>query len=232
MGSGKGGWDFESYYHETPCKFPRSVKSSEELSAYKHWGQTRSICERLEIAGSSPMCSGEPLHQDSFSLLPLLKAQDSPCSPSTIPSARNTIWEKPPSLPLCTGVWQGWFTQVTLSTCLLEHCEELESLNISSWGWEMCLKLFICLVLFFCLFPAFRACEVPVPGVSSGITATKPPGRAALLGTAGQAAGLTLLTRAQPHSWLFSQLVVMLMWKAIYVSCLSGALYVPPWFVV
>lgn len=55
-------------------------------------------------------------------------------------------------------------TQVTLRTRLLGHYEKLELLNTSGWGWEMCLKLFIYLVLFFCLFQAFGSCEVPMPG--------------------------------------------------------------------
>lgn len=121
--------------------------------------------------------------------------------------------------------------QVTLRTWLLKHYEELEFMSISSWGWEMCLRIFICLVLFLCLFPAFGACEVPIPGVSSGTTATKPPGRAAVP-VYVQAAELPPLTGSQPHSQLarlLGHFVVMLMCKAICVPFLSGALCVPLW---
>lgn len=63
------------------------------VSVYKHDTEDRhtAFVKGRKLLVASPMYSfRDSLHQDSLSLLPLLKVQDSPCSPS-IPSSRNTI---------------------------------------------------------------------------------------------------------------------------------------------
>lgn len=137
------------------------------VSAYKQDTEDKhtAFVKGWKLLVASPTCSfGDPLHQDSFSPLLLLKAQDSPCSATTIPSSRNTIYGRNLTPFVYWWLTRLISTQVTLTTGLLERYEEFEFLNISSWDWEMYLNLFICLGLFFCLFPAVEACEIPVPG--------------------------------------------------------------------
>lgn len=206
----------------------------------RHWGQAHSVCEGLELLVASPMCSfGDPLQQDSFSLLPLLRAQDSPCSP-TFPSSRNTrflgshkVGEPSLSSFVCWCLTRLISTQVTLRTCLLEHYEELEFLNISSWGWEMCLELFSGLGLVFLPFSSFWS--LWGPHTRGSAVASQPQSHQAgqlcqFMGE--QQSSLSSQGHSPTHSWLLGQFVVMLMCKAVYVPFLSGALCEPPWSVM